>query len=174
MRRSLCACATSAGRHVGRLELTSQRRNARNGRVPDLPRSRRSVEAPATAWSFLPSQKPKPAGPLGAWAISGDLRPNRPTSFESFGLLAGQGEGEARGGRRTWHESNRSMPDAAVAVWRLDLVHANQDRATSASAHWCSSRHRACLDASGLALAETAGVRSLVTFSPSTTYRAHP
>ena len=52
------------------------------------------------------------------------------------------------------------MPDAAVAVWRLDPVRANQDRATSASAHWCSSRHRACLDASGLALAETAGVRS--------------
>ena len=151
MRRSLCACATSAGRHVGRLELTSQRRNARNGRVPDLPRSRRSVEAPATAWSFLPSQKPKPAGSLGAWAISGDLRPNSLTSFESFGLLAGRGEGEARGGRQTWHQGNPSMPDAAVAVWQLDPVHANQDRATSASAHGCSLHQRACVDASGAA-----------------------
>ena len=41
-------------------------------------------------------------------------------------------------GQLTCYQHNRAMPDAAVAVWRLDPVRAHQDRPTSASAHGCS------------------------------------
>ena len=58
--------------------------------------------------------------------------------FEWFWLLAGQGGCVVGIGQLTCYQHNRAMPDAAVAVWRLDPVRAHQDRPTSASAHGCS------------------------------------